>query len=503
MRPPTRPVLWRLGIPIALIVSGIGHARAQDRQTSWYGMYMNGRKIGSMSLTTEPVTEGGVTRVRLTTVSSVSLTMMGTTIRQDTTAISVCDTALRPLRQEYTIESGGSTMRLKATFGANAVTCLVEAGGSPSKKTVPIPKGAVLTADSSFMGVGSAPKIGTRATLYYLNPLTVAIEKAAVKVDAVGKATLGAETYDAYRVTASTPQGAVVSWQTESGELLWARLPLGMAMYRLTETAAKFPGTPEPSTSESLVRDSEVSEDFAAATSIVPDRPIPNPRQARKLTLEIGGIPDDYQPISDRWQKVRKAAVSQVGDGKAERVFIFEVATAGRPRTRPKSSSLPADVARYAKAAPYLDQDRPGIRDLAKRLRDATGNPAMTASRIRAWIHKNMTPDFGIGVPRSALDVLKRKRGVCRDYATLFAALARSAGIPTRLAGGIVYGEGRFYYHAWVECWLGQWIPYDATLPTDFVDATHVKFSQGDPTDMMEVARVIGKLSIRVIEAEP
>jgi hypothetical protein len=38
-----------------------------------------------------------------------------------------------------------------------------------------------------------------------------------------------------------------------------------------------------------------------------------------------------------------------------------------------------------------------------------------------------MKPDYTIGVPRSCKDVLQRPRGVCRDYATLFAGLARAS----------------------------------------------------------------------------
>ena len=72
----------------------------------------------------------------------------------------------------------------------------------------------------------------------------------------------------------------------------------------------------------------------------------------------------------------------------------------------------------------------------------------------------------------------------------------------SQFVGGIVYAEGRFFYHAWDECWLGKWVPFDSTLPGSFVDATHIKFSQGDVTEMYNVARVVGRLKIEVISAE-
>jgi hypothetical protein len=39
-----------------------------------------------------------------------------------------------------------------------------------------------------------------------------------------------------------------------------------------------------------------------------------------------------------------------------------------------------------------------------------------------------------------------------------------------------------------------------ATLPSDFVDATHIKFAQGDPTEMFQAIRVVGRLKVEVIE---
>jgi len=67
---------------------------------------------------------------------------------------------------------------------------------------------------------------------------------------------------------------------------------------------------------------------------------------------------------------------------------------------------------------------------------------------------------------------------------------------------GVIYADGRFYYHAWDEVWVGRWLPMDATLPTDFVDATHIKFTEGGVPEMFRIAGVIGRLRMEVVEAE-
>ena len=96
---------------------------------------------------------------------------------------------------------------------------------------------------------------------------------------------------------------------------------------------------------------------------------------------------------------------------------------------------------------------------------------------------------------------------MCRDYATLYTALARAAGVPTRLCAGIVYADGKFFYHAWAESFVGQWVAFDPTLydpkQASFVDATHIKFAQGDVTQMFEVVSIVGRLKIHIVETDP
>jgi len=47
---------------------------------------------------------------------------------------------------------------------------------------------------------------------------------------------------------------------------------------------------------------------------------------------------------------------------------------------------------------------------------------------------------------------------ICNEAATLFVALARSTGLPARTVAGLIYMNGRFYYHAWAEVYLTDWV---------------------------------------------
>ena len=82
---------------------------------------------------------------------------------------------------------------------------------------------------------------------------------------------------------------------------------------------------------------------------------------------------------------------------------------------------------------------------------------------INKWVYRNIEKKPTISIP-SALDVLETRRGDCNEHATLFVALCRSMGIPSKLCAGIVYTQGRFYYHAWSDVFVGSWISVDPTM---------------------------------------
>jgi hypothetical protein len=65
---------------------------------------------------------------------------------------------------------------------------------------------------------------------------------------------------------------------------------------------------------------------------------------------------------------------------------------------------------------------------------------------------------------------------------------------------GLVYLRGRFYYHAWNELYLNDWLPVDATLNQFPADVTHIKFIEGEMEEQLLVLNLIGKLQIEVVD---
>ena len=167
------------------------------------------------------------------------------------------------------------------------------------------------------------------------------------------------------------------------------------------------------------------------------------------------------------------------------------------------SFSLPSQDKRlvsFLQPTPFLQSDNPAIGSLAGEIIGAEKDARKAALRIKDWVYKNIAKKPTISIP-NALEVLQTRKGDCNEHAVLFNALARAAGIPAKTVVGVVYMRGAFYYHAWSEVWLGDWVSLDPVFNQFPADVTHVKFLEGDIDRQIDILRLIGNLKIAVIEA--
>jgi transglutaminase-like putative cysteine protease len=108
----------------------------------------------------------------------------------------------------------------------------------------------------------------------------------------------------------------------------------------------------------------------------------------------------------------------------------------------------------------------------------------------------------------SAREVLRTRIGDCNEHTALFVALARSVGIPSRIAVGLAFVRGAFYYHAWPEVYIddgaarGMWLPVDPTFNQFPADATHLRLARGGLDKQAAIIPLIGRLTITVIDVE-
>ncbi|MEK6196395.1 MAG: transglutaminase-like domain-containing protein [Deltaproteobacteria bacterium] len=101
-----------------------------------------------------------------------------------------------------------------------------------------------------------------------------------------------------------------------------------------------------------------------------------------------------------------------------------------------------------------------------------------------------------------ALSTLENRIGDCNEHEVLFAAMARAAYLPTKVEAGVVYLNGRFFYHAWNHVDLGRsdWITADALFNQIPADVTHIRLTSGAQEDQLNILGLIGKLGITLLE---
>jgi len=99
-----------------------------------------------------------------------------------------------------------------------------------------------------------------------------------------------------------------------------------------------------------------------------------------------------------------------------------------------------------------------------------------------------------------------QRKAECQGHAYLYTALARAAGVPTRMVNGLVYSEEfrGFLYHSWAESLVGDdWRVVDPTFGQAAADATHIKLVEGENlADLIPLTEWVGKVKIRVLDVE-
>lgn len=128
-------------------------------------------------------------------------------------------------------------------------------------------------------------------------------------------------------------------------------------------------------------------------------------------------------------------------------------------------SHLPAQVLTYLYPSRYCQSDR--MYDIARTHFGALPPGYLRVRAICEWVrtHVRFTAASS-DASTSAIDTLRDRVGVCRDFAHLMIALCRALNLPARFVTGIDYGAdptlGPNDFHAYVEVFLGdRWYLFD------------------------------------------
>ena len=437
-------------------------ARPETGET-WMSTWLRGQKIGYTVLRYT----GSGAGYRFESVMKMEIAMAGITQRVSTRHVAVTGSDLTLRSFDFRFESRDRVMSAEGAVQGNE---LVVRGRGDKPRVIkldgpvyPMPALGILAVRRFAAGDSAFEVPVFDATLMSMTRVKVAFEGR----DSV---TVGGERVGALKVRTEMAGFPIETWLDEDGMALREESPPGMTSERTT-----------PEEAVAAVRGGEL--DLLKMFRVAVDTVVPNPEAVRRVTYELTGVGDELQLDYDNQEVVSTDP------------FVLGITVPDLP-----AGTVPLPVpgqAEFLKPSLEVQCDDPA---LVAKAREAVGSPEDAVAGARtlvSWVFTALDKEPTASFP-TALDVLKHMKGDCNEHAVFFAALARASGIPTKVAVGLVYMEGAFYYHAWNEVFLGRWVPVDATFGEFPASALHIKMREGGLSEQARILAAVGRIGIRI-----
>ncbi len=190
----------------------------------------------------------------------------------------------------------------------------------------------------------------------------------------------------------------------------------------------------------------------------------------------------DIPMRSGRMLQERNDEVQLRHDGPLHYTVWSDVAVAGSldaaALRAAASDDLPRGFDTYLQVPPEITRR---TREKAREITAGADNAYDKAVRLRDWLHHNLSYTLDQRDPGGEEHIdyflFEGRAGHCEYFASAFAIMARSVGVPTRTVIGFLGGEWNEYdgyiavragdAHSWTEVWFPGhgWVTFDATPP--------------------------------------
>ena len=474
-----RGQLWGgMGNPTSTLIATI------DAKEQWFGIYYQGQKIGFSQTVVVPDEHEGVPGVGVIDNGRLVFNLLGQPQQLEVRARAFIDADWRLQVFTASIQSPTQALRWVGRRHGEELMVTVTTPTSTVTKRLRDPTGSAFVNGLSSWAAFHRLRLGQSGKAWVLNPLALTPEPVYFTVrkrEIVDGA-------DALVVETDVSGLTTTSWVTPDGEVLRETSPLGWELRResreqaMTHLFAQAPAL-----------------DLLSATSVPVDRPIEEPERLERLTLLAEGLNPDGIAIQRPWQRV--FAPEHLADyHRSAPASPWCLLQLDRPQQDSSSGRvLSPGLERYRRPSLFVQSDDSRITAKAAEIVGAQTDPWKQVEALHRWVYHTMVKRLTIGLP-SAVDILNTPVGDCHEHTVLFTALARSRQIPTRMVAGLVYQQGRFYYHAWPEVWVGRWVPVDPTLGQLVADATHLGLIEAENEQLLALGQFVGRVRFSVLE---
>jgi hypothetical protein len=441
----------------------------------WRGVYYRGEKIGFTVSQTVPSGDG----YELNEDARLQMTLLGATTPAaiKTTARVDGQFALRSF--EFSLDPGTGAIAVAGTVNGPALDVTITTPSGTRRERIELEEPPVL-------GIGVARRLaagglapGTTHQWKVFDPATMTNAPMTVRVGRREIVRVDGRAVPAFRVEMEMAGLRTTSWMTDTGEIVREQSAMGMISVQESPETARALAVPERGRTDLL--------EGAAVVPAMSQR-IDETRDVRLLRLRVEGA-DLSSP------DLHGAGQSVTGD-------VVEI----RDTQAMAATTADPEAARFLQPERFIESDAPEIVAEAMAALKQTAGARARAERLTRHVNGLLEKKPTVSLP-SAREVLRTKIGDCNEHTALYVALARAAGLPARIAVGLTFVHGAFYYHAWPEVYVaegqaGLWLPVDPTLNQFPADATHLRLARGGLDRQAAILPLLGRLKITVLDLQ-
>lgn len=446
-------------------------AGGEEVEQGWFGIYIEGRKVGYSSRTTWPTEEGyGFEEFAL-----LDLALLGKSQRIEAYQSGKLDPdrALREL--SFVLSAAGSRVEIEAHHEGNTLEAILRAGSGEQRFDFEVPEKLYTPSIVGPYLESTGFIAGATYEIAIFDPSAQRTAVLSLKVlgkESVDIAGEGRELWHVEQVLHGATQS---SWFDDEAQLWKEQAAEGFVSVREDAERAR-----QGIEGANL----DVAQLFSVPVSVH----LEDPTALSRLTLRVTGLPAEFSGLAHYRQErdgelltIRREALPERG--------AYEL---------PYNET--AEAVHLAEE-PLLPIGHPEIRKAANEAIGSKRDPLAAARAVNAWVYDRLRKEPVAGIP-NALEALEQGRGDCNEHAALSVALARSVGIPARTAAGLVFQNGAFYYHAWTEYFVGSWVSGDAALGQFPADVTHLRLAGGSLASQAPIVNALGRIRLEVEDYE-
>jgi len=438
----------------------------QEGKQRWMGIYLKSQKIGFASSRFEKEIDG------YAAYEEIKITTMVLGIMQDIhsrTRVSLSPT-LKVRSFKFTLNAA-QNIEVDGNIRDKTLILDITTANNKSRREITLDEAPQMTLTIIPYLLQRGLKSGIKIRLPVFDPVTFSTQKMLIEIVGKEKINLNNSEIEAFKIKGDLNGLKLLMWIDKQGNELKEESPMGFTLItEPMEKAIKIPDIP-----------SQIP-DIITQTSVPFNLELPP--DASYLKVRLKGIDFEGLELNGGRQTLK-------GD-------VLEIVR--EDISAPHHVLLPIlKMEQFLADSLFIQSKKPEIVNLANEIIGKEKNSLAAGRLLWAWVFKNIEKIPSITIP-SAVDVLKTRKGDCNEHTVLYTALARAAGLPTKINVGLVYKDKRFYYHAWPEIFAGRWIAIDPTLGQFPADASHIRLISGDLDKQMILLKVINNISLEGME---